>query len=540
MLELQSATETIVEVCTSATREALHNWQRNCAALNRLLDFAQPKVEWLFGRDGALTAQHDGKWWGSCSVPAKAAEQLLGTLNITCPVACFICPAHPAQIAFALKKLQPEQAVIALFERAEDWILTLHCHDFSADIAAHRLWFVAGEDWARQMTELFVAHPGLPLPQQFIRTALLPDDVSSPLIATAQKIFTEELNRRSVLLSELRQRRYGTKAKLITLAARMGFRLWDDAGGILRQLTGSGFELNCTNFDDPAQASPLALAQAAAESDAIVTANLTRADCAHFLHPQIPLISWLTNRPIPPFDSACSRDSLLLPDKRLLEAAKKSGWPANRLFHLPWPSTGFSTSSKTLAIIADTRPIDASGGFDLSSHQLLWDLILAELQKPFAITDVNAYLHSRMQRLNITDHGLDVRRFIDALIIPAYQQSIAAQLLNAELPVKLSGHGWRDIPAFAAYATGPIASREQLTAAVGQSGALIHVWPSDHPHPIDTAGPAVLRLTARGLSGLLSDARLALEGKMVKPRSPAADAFDMPSFAHMVRAALAK
>ena len=214
------------------------------------------------------------------------------------------------------------------------------------------------------------------------------------------------------------------------------------------------------------------------------------------------------------------------------------GWPVNRLFQVPWPAIASPTSSKAISIIADTRPIDPSPGFDLSSHQLLWDLIRNALQTATLIKDVSEYLHSHMKRLNVSDHGLDQRRFIEELIVPAYQQSLATHLLNAKIPLKLFGQGWRELSAFAPSAAGPISSREELKEAITGSTALLHAWPGDYSHPIDTAGPPVLRLTPRGAGGLIADARLALAGKLIKPASPAADAFDMAGLARIVRAAL--
>jgi hypothetical protein len=168
--------------------------------------------------------------------------------------------------------------------------------------------------------------------------------------------------------------------------------------------------------------------------------------------------------------------------------------------------------------------------FDLSSHQLLWDLIRAELHDNPALVkdDVPAYLHSRMQRLNVSETGLDQRRFIEALIIPAYQQSIATHLVNAKIPLRIFGQGWPR-------AARPISSREDLTHAIATSSALIHLWPTHHPHPIDTAGPPVLRLTSRGLAGLIADARQAATGNLIKPPPPAADSFDMAGLARILR-----
>src|SRR6266581_172687 len=201
MLALESATQTVLEGSIPAARQAVCNCEHNLRALastqpDLAASFAHigPDLEWVFARDGTLTALENGKWCGGCSVPSKAAEELLRTLHITAPVACFLAPSHAAQIAFALTQLGPEQAIIVIMPGVREIALALHCHDFSADISSHRLWFAAGEDWARQMSQILEANPGLPIPQQFIRTALLGEDVSGPLIATAQKIFTHELN----------------------------------------------------------------------------------------------------------------------------------------------------------------------------------------------------------------------------------------------------------------------------------------------------------------------------------------------------------
>ena len=131
--------------------------------------------------------------------------------------------------------------------------------------------------------------------------------------------------------------------------------------------------------------------------------------------------------------------------------------------------------------------------------------------------------HSRMKRLNVSEHGLDQRRFIEEMIIPAYQQSIARHLLQSKIPLRIFGRGWCEMSEFVSLAAGPISSRQELHQALSTSCALIHPWPGDHPHPIDTAGPPVIRFNSRGISALIADARLAMAGKLIKPAPPAAD-----------------
>src|SRR5687768_1986901 len=110
MLETGKLPQMGVDRATSAQLLAACNWQRNLAALSETQPEVAPllvaEVEWVFGRDGALTAQQGGKWWGGCSVPQAAAEELLRTLEITSAMACFLAPAHGAQVATALRRLK--------------------------------------------------------------------------------------------------------------------------------------------------------------------------------------------------------------------------------------------------------------------------------------------------------------------------------------------------------------------------------------------------------------------------------------------------
>src|SRR5437868_4179329 len=73
----------------------------------------------------------------------------------------FLAPAHAAQIAVALGRLKPHQAVIALLPELAELSIALCCQNFSKDIAAHRLWFVAGENWREQLSQLLCNNPGL-------------------------------------------------------------------------------------------------------------------------------------------------------------------------------------------------------------------------------------------------------------------------------------------------------------------------------------------------------------------------------------------
>src|SRR6202035_5470454 len=104
-------------------------------------------VDWVYARDGSLTARDSTGWVSGCSLPLRAAQAMLQQLTVTGVVACFLSPVHGAQVRAALDKLDASQAVIALMPEMRDLRIALGCFDFSDDIQRHRLWFAWGENW---------------------------------------------------------------------------------------------------------------------------------------------------------------------------------------------------------------------------------------------------------------------------------------------------------------------------------------------------------------------------------------------------------
>src|SRR5262249_50566760 len=145
------------------------------------------------------------------------------------------------------------------------------------------------------------------------------------------------------------------------------------------------------------------------------------------------------------------------------------------------------------AIVADTKAITKPKSFDYSSHELLWDLIEAELKNDFAAMgmDIGRFLASRRERLKIGVEGFDAARFIDGLITPAWQQSVARTLQKAGIRLRLHGKGWGG--EFAPIAQGPVESSGGLEAAVGECAGLVHAWPIGGRHPIECVPRPILR-----------------------------------------------
>ena len=498
-----------------ANRQALLSTQPQLACT--LVDL-QPDATWIFGRDGALTAlDARGQWWSGCSLPHRAACAMLAKLELHGATGCFLAPDHAAQIDAALAKIDPKQAIIAIVPNLTDLAVALRCCDFSIAIRAHRLWLAAGPRWEEELRTLLAQQIGLSEPQQFIRVPTLAEDAAATLVASAQRVLADEAQRRRARLAELRSNR-PTDTRGICVVAPSRFRLWNDAGNTLAEaMTPEARPCTRLDPDDPAGSSSLALAEAAARSRAVLAANVTRADWPDVIHPSTPVITWLTVRRIVPFARVSPSDAMIVADERWLKLATDAGWPRQRLSVLDWPvceTQNAAPANAPLALIADTTETSSDGRtFDLSSHRLLWDAIAQELlADPFALgTDIGVYLSGRMRRLGIGPEGFEQNRFVEDLILPAYQQGLARRALKAGLPLRLYGRGWGTIPDFASHAAGPIDSHRDLLNAARQSAALLHVWPVAGFHPIQTLGRPVVRSHARSSSAWIDDCRKALK-----------------------------
>jgi len=487
----------------------------------------EPEVEWVFGRDGALTARDTrGHWLAGCSLPRRAAREMLRKLNVHGSVACFLAPPHAAQISVALEQMRPEQAVVALVPRLDELRAMLRCENFADAIGAHRLWFVAGDAWPAQLAALYEAQTGLAPPAQFIRVPASPDALIEPLVNEAQQVISRITIRRSEQMQSLRARSWRKPAvPRLCVVAPARFRLWNDLGhamvGAAREAAHAGDDLTWTLYDadDPASGSPLALTETAGQCSALLTANTARCDLPGLLPDEMPWVTWVTGTRIPSATAAAPSDRLLLADPGAVEQALAHGWHTSRVHVATWRACpiaagGFAaggardcetasgdhghSSGDALLIIANTRLLDAPEDLnDYSSHLLLWESIRDELlRNPRAAgDDVGTYLSARMRKMDISSDGFPTNRFIEHLIVPAHQQGVARALLRERRgDLRIHGENWDRIAEFAPHSHGAVNSREHFADLLASSRMLVHVWPTRHAHPIDFTGRPILRL----------------------------------------------
>ncbi|HEX4125544.1 MAG TPA: hypothetical protein VHY37_12510 [Tepidisphaeraceae bacterium] len=550
-----SASTAIAPPTHAPAERAAANFAANCDAIKRnqpSLPAALPALpgglEWILARDGSLTAlEADGAWWAGCSLPWRAARTMFKSLDLQSLMGCFLSPGWAAQLRLCLDLIEPRQAIAAACPDVEHLAVMLHCEGFAEDIAAGRLWFAAGPEWPRQIEELFDSQPGLVVPTQFLRAMSRDKETLDAMIPPAQKAFAEINGRRGAavekIMASASSRRSesefsGSKPPPLCIVCPSQFSLWQEAGsalaeGIDRLAPTGTAAITRLDSDRPTSASPLALAMAMENCDALLIPDAGRGDLPGIVAEDAAWITWVTRGGIPDAKSAGPRDRLLLADRSWLRSAIAAGWPAERTAIAEWPMVPAAPASPAqpahLAIIADTRPAKPPRAVsDFSSQGILWEHIRAELlNDPFAVgDDVELFLNRLMRELEIAPEALDRRVFIGDLILPAYQHGLAKRLVGGGIPIRIFGKGWDtvvarpDCAALEAAWAGPLRSNAELRSAAASAIGLVHAWPSRSAHPIQRYGKPILGPSLSATAFLRDAARLLRGG--IEGQSPSA------------------
>ncbi|HEV7300364.1 MAG TPA: hypothetical protein VGN72_13440 [Tepidisphaeraceae bacterium] len=532
LLELPPITDAVRPVSspTAADAQAAANMRANRAAmaatrpdlLNHLI--APPAdARWTFGRDGALTAMLDSHWWGGNSLPARSAAMMLKDVDRSAAVSCAVAPTHAVQIRELLGRIDPQQAVIVVQPDLAAACIALHCEDFSDAMTTKRLWWAIGPNWADQLQRLLSDHPGLPIPSRYIRTPDVEEGAAGAVITTAGQIFNDAIAARAIQITAMRNA--GVRQRhcvlQIAVAAPSRFRLWGNAGsvlaGALLKTTPQhvGVDWMVIDTDIPTTASPLAIASAAAACDAIVMADVARADHPNLLATELPWITWMTTPRVPSFTAVGPHDRLLVTEPAWERLATNAGWPTDRVAVAGWPTVERNSRpapEPRIALLADVSDL-AVPAFteEFSSHRLLWEMIRNELTRsPFRLgTDVNGYLDRQLRQATIDPATIDRAAFVEKLILPAYAIGVAGALSTANLPVSLHGKGW-ETTAYRDQAVGEVRSQAAFDQAV-DGAVLVRPWPMDFVHEIDAQNRPVIT-AASTLPRFLIDARSAMQG----------------------------
>ena len=479
---------------------ARENLARNAAALGRELSL--PPLHFCLARDGSLSA-YDAGWLGGISVPRRGGEVMLRNLTVDGNVACLVLPVHAQQIVACLAKLERHVAVIALLGGEALLAPTLACHDFSAEISAGRLMLAWDEP---SLAAVFADRPGLPIPQQFVRLATSTPEQADPVMAMAKSVFAPVVQRHADRIRRVISQAVHTGGPLCVVGSG-AFRLWDDATDTLARVAGGEF----IDTDVAAQSASAHVAERAAVSRAIVTADTGRADRAELAPLKQPWLAWITQPRVPPYLPASPRDGLLLADECFAPLAAAAGWPADRVRVATFPLDPLPPAAAApdgpLVILADLPPLAPPDVVnDFSSWRVAWDAVAAELQSdPLRLgPDAEGYLDRVLRQYQIDDKRLPRELFLSQLIAPAFTIGIAKLLKARGLPAAVYGDGWDDFGDLDP--RGPITDRAALRRVVAGAGGVVDCSLAPRP-ALHAINRPVIRAAGLALPSLLASVR---------------------------------
>ncbi len=454
------------------------------------------QLQWTIARDGSRTARVDGAWLGGCSVPKRSAELMLRNLTVTGRSVCLLLPTHPQQIAACIERIDPTIALIVLLADASEQSLIEPC---LGQLAQPLL--VA---WDRDsLAKIFIDHPGLPIPRQFVRLPVTAPALSDQTIAWAQQVFGEVAQQQSTRIASARSR-WGSNPDAQTLVCvSRSFKLWDDSGDVLAQ----AIDADVIDVDDPERSAPAYLSEQAAQASAIVAANTGRADQPEFVHANLPWISWLTTSHVPAYVATSPQDGLIVADRALVDLARQRGWPADRVVLGGAESRVVGTGS-TLALIADVPDLSPPKQIeDFSSWRLVWEAIGKDLlENPHRLAgDVEGYLEKSRRHFGVPAGDFPQQAFIDQLIAPAYLRGIGRWLIKEKLPVTIHGDGW------SIAGVEPIRSRVAFDDILLNSAGLIDAFVAP-VHPSRQIGLRTVKTLGKTPHRIAQDIRNTLAG----------------------------
>ena len=489
---------------------AAANLRANTAALGATIEL--PSGEWRLARDGALTAVVDGQWLAGCSVPRRSAERMLEQTVVRGNVGCLLLPSHAQQVAACLRRVGPGCAIVVLIsdESQLPWILS--CVDFSAELANKRLFFAAD---ASALDLIFESHPGLPLPQQFLRLPTIDASECEKTIVWTQAIFSKQTVLQASRLVEAK--RHSAADDTILLAASQAFSLWNDAGAALTAC------LACESIDtsQPIHSATAFVAERASSAAAILTIDAGRSDSPVIVCDDKPWLAWVTQQHIPAYVASSPRDGLLLADDSLISDALAVGWPRARIAIAGWPTLGnrYPASSgvaskavgkeHALTLIADVPDLEPTAEVkDYSSWRVVWDALRHELlERPLAVGgDDAAYLDRIRAKHNVPAENFPAALFLHRLIEPAVVIGMARWLLRERVPLTIYGLGWAADNACSGSWAGTIDSREALNDAIHRSAALLDPFFIRPAHPVRACGRPLVKTFGKTAGRILQEA----------------------------------
>lgn len=506
-----------------AFAEAAQNYHANLAALESIwcrttlcVPETMPELEWLYARDGALSARHvDGQWLSSVSIPRRSADRMLGKAQVSGSSAVLIAPTHAQQIRVVLDRLTAQQVLIVIIGGEYMAGTILACADFSGDIRSKRLWLACGPDWPEELNAILEGNEGIAPPSMMIRVPGLNAENVDAILKPCEAILAQHSQNHRTQLNLLHSKpRFPRRPPAKVCVVTGGFSLWDDASHLLGQLVSNcSAKIVAVDASRGTNNSSLHLARVADGCDAIVTANISRSDLPQIVPENIPWLTWATQSRLPRAIPSATLDRLIIADASQLDAALAAGWDRSAISVGQEPPRVSSLSRNPLpTIIADLPAINLPRSVEeMSSQRLVWEQIEAEITRnPFCLgKDPIGFVYAVAQQIGLGRAGFPIDTFHTGLVVPCFMRSLALALHGQGVRFAIYGSGWDVLPELSTHWKGPIRNQPELANALALANPLIDVWPGEAVHPARRAGRPLLRPLGRDLSWLLREIKTA-------------------------------
>ncbi len=441
---------------------------------------AEPPPLPALTRDGRLSFRVTGAdghaaWLGRTSIPAVRAEALLerfdtGAGNVLLPGF-----AQGCEVDLLLARLPRHRAVFVWEPDPASLALVLRLYDWSSDLALARLVpFVCPlEALTGKLVDWLTEHAGHLCPERIMSWPWSTPPELAAIRSAVQNAYAELDRRRSILLADLRATlaadRPPTAARTLAILAprptELAHLLTD---GLATATPHTGWQPLAITVAGPADVHPLVrarkLAAAGHRPDLAILADHTRREARDLLAEETPAICWLGPGVAPrSAEAAGDQDLLAVTHIRHREQALCVGVAPQRCIIVPYPcllppateALPQAARDGGVLMFADLKATDpAALGFQLASHQQLWNVLLQMLRAEIdGFTDGQAAsLLSRAEaktRIRLDDPGIR-QAMLAGLCNPAaaglLRQEIAQRLCEHKVTVDIRGAGWPDQP----------------------------------------------------------------------------------------------
>jgi hypothetical protein len=499
---------------TRAARLAHENYRANRSAVRDIqptllgaVPEELPDWEWIFARDGSLSARLPGRAWISgSSVPRALAERALQKLEAKGLCIGFVVPAHAQDVVVALSKLAPEQTLLVVHPADSFLIQLLACHDFSADLRSRKFILAVGPAWQREFADTFTRHPTLVPPHQLIKLPYASPRFVERVFGSIEHLIHQESQSHQQKLRAMSIGMAGTSTSGLLLAAGSSPRLWSSLTGHLLSVAAANDAADVSTLDtsDPTTASAMALARAAQSKSALLTADVGRADLPELLPVSKPWIAWCSHGRIPKRVESARRDKLILSSAQLLEPALRAGWNKSDLrVGLPIEIPPIAADAKPTMIVDFVPPHVPAAFNEFSSHRLLWEFIDSQLSADalFSNSPLQQTIPSLLAKFNIDPQSFPFDLLVRQLLEPAFARALAKQLVKRGVDFRLVGSGWDSEPEL----TGVRSSVNCLNDALAGASCLIDMFPGQRLHRQHFVRRPVVPTWGRSWSALLRD-----------------------------------